>query len=459
MKKSLLSIAFAFLCASVFAEAKVYYVDLADGTKITGNPIKEYKKEAAGKANKTMLIYPHVEYQTMSGIGGCFNEIGGVALMSLDEKAREEVMANLFSKDGAYFSICRTAIGSSDFGVSAYSYADTKDDYEMEHFTIEREMTSVIPYIKMALKYNPEMQLFSSPWSPPAWMKQSGEMDKGKDTGAKNTLIKNSKIYKAYAKYFRLYVEKYAEQGITVDRIMVQNETDMNAKYPSNFMSAEEMGDFIIKYLRPEFKKNKTKAEIWAGTFRTAKLNLHGLEYASNKEYVDAVEGIGIQYTGDNYISDINLLSQNKPLMHTESICYKSQNTMAQGRSRFGEVAKYVNRGSENFAYWNMILDEQKKSGWDWKQNSLIVIDRNTKKVTYNPDFAAMAIMGKYIRPGAVRIGAFPGEGSMTFKYEGKTYVFVENTTDKDVIYNITEPGKENAKAAVPAQSIAVIIY
>ena len=48
-------------------------------------------------------------------------------------------MSNLFSKEKAGFSFCRTAIGASDFGLDAYSYSLMPNDYKMAHFSIERD--------------------------------------------------------------------------------------------------------------------------------------------------------------------------------------------------------------------------------------------------------------------------------------------------------------------------------
>ncbi|GJM74372.1 hypothetical protein HMSSN036_65880 [Paenibacillus macerans] len=105
-------------------------------------------------------------FQSVEGFGGCFNELGYVALNGLPEEERKRVLYHLFHPDGEQkFSICRLPIGASDYALEWYSHNETDGDYAMEHFSIERDRKYLIPYIKEALALNPELKLFASPWS------------------------------------------------------------------------------------------------------------------------------------------------------------------------------------------------------------------------------------------------------------------------------------------------------
>ncbi|QXP65490.1 hypothetical protein [Polaribacter sp. AHE13PA] len=459
MKNIILNI-FSLLLIGLSAnsQTKVYYVALKKDVKIPALPIKEYKGEKGQTLGEKIAVYPDIEFQEITGIGGAFNEIGGLALMSLPEESRENVMSNLFSKDQAQFSFCRTAIGASDFGTNAYSYAEVPNDYAMEHFSIKREEKSVIPYIKLAQKYNPNLKLFASPWSPPGWMKYSGLMDQGKENAAENKLKDDPKIYKAYASYFAKYVSAYKKEGIDVHKILIQNETDISTKYPSCVMQPEQMYKFIASYLRPEFDDKNIKTEIWAGTFRTYGA-LDALEFANKDAYLNVVDGIGIQYTNTKFISDMNLLVNNKPTMHTEGVCYNGKNTVEQAFKRLGEVASYINYGISNYCYWNMVLNETGESGWNWKQNSLINIDREKQEVTYNPDYAVMALLSKYMQPGAKRIASFSKGTIISLKKDNTVFLFVQNKTNTAKKYQCVEKGETVAIATIPANSVAVITY
>lgn len=62
-----------------------------------------------------------------------------VKLYELPKARRKAVVESLFNtKKGAGLSFCHTVIGASDFGLSAYSYNETPEDYQMKDFSVER---------------------------------------------------------------------------------------------------------------------------------------------------------------------------------------------------------------------------------------------------------------------------------------------------------------------------------
>ncbi|MFI3269841.1 MAG: hypothetical protein SNG14_06555 [Rikenellaceae bacterium] len=438
---------------SLSAEVKVSYVPLKSET-ITSQPIKEYPQptEFSGKS-QLMTIYPDIKFQRLSGIGGCFNEMGGEALEALSKAQQAEILDALFNVDsGSAFTFCRMPIGASDFAFDAYSFADVAGDYEMKHFSLKRDEKHLLPYIKKALNINPEMRIFASPWSPPAWMKQSGFMDRGFEFRDKNGIIDDPKIYKAYALYFAKFVEEYRKRGVEVERILVQNEQDSRAKFPSCRFLIDQMSMFVRDYMRPRFETEGLKTEIWAGTFRTAE-EADGLRFAASREYQSHFDGMGIQYTRPQYIQDITTLAPDLKLMHTEGACFNGKNNDEQAQTRFEEVANYINGGSENFCYWNIILNETGKSGWQWRQNAMITIDRTAKSVTYNPDYAAMKLLSAFIKPGAVRVASFSRSGLISSEYGGSYYLVLQNDGDKAIHYACNIAGRE-VKFEIPAQSL-----
>ena len=147
-------------------------------------------------------------------------------------------------------------------------------------------------------------------------MKYSGYMERGEEWPEKNQLKDEAKIYEAYALYFSKYIKAYAKKDIKVDRLIIQNENDANTPYPSCDMHIDQMGKFVKGYLKPRFEKDKINAEIWAGTFRTYG-RLDAIEFAAKKEFHDAFDGIGIQYTSQQYIQDTKNLAPEFTIMHT----------------------------------------------------------------------------------------------------------------------------------------------
>ncbi len=460
MKKIVIGVVMPLLSMSyILAQTTVYYVPLEEGGAVSSNPVQEYPQAQDVDGGVKLDLYPNCKLQTIDGFGGAFNEIGGEALMSLSKKARQEVVEALFSPEVSNFTLCRTAIGASDFGRNAYSYSEVADDYKMENFSVKREAKSVIPMLQMAQAENSQLKLFASPWSPPGWMKYSGLMDQSDKNKSTSKLKDEVAIYEAYALYFAKYVEEYKKNDITIDRIIVQNETDIPTKYPSCIMPPAQLAK-LIGYMRPTFQSRGLDTEIWAGTFRSAAV-LDMIEFASNPEWMASVDGVGMQYTSTQYIQDLQILAPSKPTMHTEGVCYNSQNTIKQAYSRFEEVANYINSGVPNYCYWNMILDETKSSGWGWPQNSLVVVDMKSGDVTYTPDYAVMSLFGRFITPGSVRIASKikSKDVVMTLADDKSVKIFMKNEGEEDMVVACYEGSDLISRAVVPARSISVITY
>ena len=54
----------------------------------------------------------------------------------------------------------------------------TAGDLDLENFdtTVMYDQNLSLPMIHAALAANPDLKLFGSPWSPPAWMKDNNDM-------------------------------------------------------------------------------------------------------------------------------------------------------------------------------------------------------------------------------------------------------------------------------------------
>ena len=435
---------------------QVHFVSLADNTVVTPNPIQHLSVLPSTQASEeTIVLTVHTDQvicKNLTGIGGAFNEQGGEAFMRLPQAERDTLAKALFNlENGSGFSFCRTAIGASDFGLGAYSYSEVAEDYEMEHFSIDRDKKSVIPFMQAALKQNPDLNFFASPWSPPGWMKKTGIMDAGDKDKPNNVLIETPEIYKAYGLYFAKYFTAYAAEGVKIQRLVVQNEPDISTPYPSCNMSPEQMLELSFDYIQPAFDKAEVEAEIWAGTFRGHRkdaVNFIALSGADN------IGGIGVQYAPAKQI--VEVVSNDYKVMHTEGVCHRARNNFKEARSRFPEVAGYMNAGTENFCYWNIALNEHSESAWDWPQNSLVRIDRDAGKVIYNPDFLPMALMGRYIRPGNKSLKVDSSQDAMAIQNDKGITVFVQNDKSTPVTAEINV-GEQKVVIDLPASSLCAV--
>ena len=363
---------------------------------------------AAGTANLTIT---NDTFQTVEGFGGCFNELGYVALSCLSAEDRAKVLHSLFHPEGDHkFSICRLPIGASDYALEWYSLNETDGDLAMEHFSIERDRKYLIPYIKEALKLNPELKLFASPWSPPAWMKFPKAYNYG-------TLRWEKEILEAYALYFVKFVQAYREEGIAIHQIHVQNEVVADQKFPSCVWTGEQLRDFIRDYLGPAFEKHGLDTEIWLGTINAPEpwdewmkkkdqdFNAYANTVLSDPEAYKYVKGVGYQWAGKYGIQRTVLSYPELRYMQTENECGDGENTWFYAKYVFNLYQHYFTNGVNAYIYWNMALEPKGRSTWGWEQNSMITVDPAAGQAFKNPEYYVMKHFAHFVAPGDKRIG------------------------------------------------------
>ena len=395
--------------------------------------------------------------QIIDGFGGCFNEMGWDALMSLPEKERNKVMENIFSPTEANFTINRMPMGASDYGLSFYSFNDVAEDFKMINFNIHRDRYILIPYIKAAQKLNPLFKIWGSPWSPPAWMKTSnhyaGSMDeKGRDYNGlareqantdHATGFKMLKGYlEAYALYFVKYVKAYEAEGIKIEAVHVQNEPCSNQKFPSCKWRPEDLSFFIGEYLGPKFEEENIKTDIFFGTINTRFPDYFrtGLRDEKAKKYI---KGVGFQWSGKDAIPYIYKEYPDMKLIQTESECGNGHNDWGYAEYTWGLINHYLSNGANVYTYWNMVLDHTGLSTWGWRQNSMVSIEKATGKVTYNPEYHLMKHLSAFVMPGAYRLKTNEQKNHLAFvNPDGKIVVIIANKEESEQNIKVSHNNK-----------------
>jgi len=245
--------------------------------------IKDNVKFNNGKAEgNIILIKPDVLKQSIDGIGTSFTEASAFVLAHLDAEKRQEVMRKIFSESGANFSLTRTHIGACDFCVEGkYSYADSKDDKDLQSFSIKPdvdgfspqkyhgikdEQYDLLPMIKEALEIkngqkDNELKIVSSAWTAPWWMKDiedwyiSGSPDNNwQGTGGS---LKDEYI-PTYADYIVKYLDAYKSKGIKIWGLTPVNEPHgNNGNWESMHFTPESQNEFVKKYLGPKLQASQ----------------------------------------------------------------------------------------------------------------------------------------------------------------------------------------------------------
>ena len=391
-----------------------------------------------------VTIYTDKKLQVIDGIGGAFNELGWTATLALPKDEAAEVFDALFSEEGCNFSMGRVPIGASDYALSYYSLNDVPEDFVMRDFNIDRDKFILIPYLKEAFKRRPDFKLWGSPWTPPAWMKvnehyslRAGEMGEGRTGGNKmepgkeirtsSTAFKMQKRYlEAYALYFSKYVQAYKEAGVPVFMIQPQNEILYAPNWPACTWFTEDMSYFIGDFLGPKFEEDGIDCEIWLGTINSPdpRYVQYALKHKKAKKYI---KGVGFQWNGERSIPTIHQEFPDMKLMQTENKCGEHENDWSALERSWNSMLHYFNNGAGSYMYWNMILDETGKSAWGWPQNSMIVIDSQSKEVTYNDEFYLFKHLSHFVQPGAHFLKS-EGENQLAFELsDGRIMLMVYN--------------------------------
>lgn len=166
------------------------------------------------------------------GFGAAFTEASSLNYQSLSEQGKKTLMELLFGKSGLGYSIGRVHINSCDFSVNSYSFDETDGDFQLDDFdmkvTHDAQKDGMIDMILRATELFNEswasedgvdgkLKMYSSPWSPPAWMKApTWEDAKGAQHAANMTysaqpscLREGTGPQSKYAKAWALYFSKF----------------------------------------------------------------------------------------------------------------------------------------------------------------------------------------------------------------------------------------------------------
>lgn len=407
------------------------------------------KIEKAASDVQFDIILTGKKAQLIEGFGGCFSELGWDALMEIPEDERNEVIHQLFSPEEANFTYNRIPMGASDFGLSFYSFNDVADDFEMINFNIDRDRHILLRFIKSAQKENPGMKFFASPWSPPAWMKTNGHyastansqyngLPPEKSNSDFATAFKMQDGYlKAYALYFSKFIKAYQEEGVPVSVVYVQNEPFSNQIYASCKWRPEDMAYFIGRYLGPKFEEDSISTQIYFGTANTSVPDYVRIPL-NDKDASKYISGVGFQWAGKKSLPIIRKEYPHLTYMQTESECGNGNNTWDQAEYTWSLINHYLVNGVSSYAYWNIALDQNQRSPWGWRQNSLITVDRNTKEVNYNPEYYIMKHVSHFVVPGANLLETNGGTDHLAFiNPDGTVVIVIVNLEETDKKVNI----------------------
>ena len=373
-------------------------------------------------------------HQRMVGFGAALTDSSAWLITHrLSATQRDALLQELFGREGQGIGLdfTRLTIGSSDFSLSHYSLDDMprgQTDPELRHFSIAPNRGDVIPVARAALAINPQLKVMASPWSAPGWMKTSGSLVKGTLADAH---------FDAFARYLVQYTEAYADAGIPIFALTVQNEPDYEpSDYPGMRLSAAQRARLIGRHLGPMLAARGSSTQIfdWDHNWDKPEHPLEVLRDPVASRYVAAVAWHC--YGGD--VSAQSLVHDafpDKDAYLTECSGgdwepVKSGGLTFMAREQIIRTSRHWARG---VLLWNLALDERRGpfAGGCKTCRGVVTINSADGGITRNDEYYALAHASRFVRQGAWRVGSSEG-GS------GIDNVVFENADDGSLVMVVT---------------------
>ncbi|MDR1557663.1 MAG: hypothetical protein LBS88_11660 [Tannerellaceae bacterium] len=424
--------------------------------------------------NQLICIYPEFKYQKVLGFGAAFTESSAVNFMLLSPTQQQQVIELYFGKSGIGLNFCRTHINSCDYSVEDYTYV-ADGDVELKTFSIDRERKNIVPMIKAALNTNPDLWLYASPWSPPAWMKDNKIVIQG------GRLL--PEYYPTWANYFSRYLEEYKKEGIDFFGVTIQNEAKAVQTWESCVWTGKEEGEFAAGFLRPTLDAKgfgETKIMIW--DHNKERVMERARESMSVPGAKEAIWGIAHHwYSGDHFdnLRMAHELYPDKPLIASEN---SSGGPMVGAENYWNSVERYAKETILNFnnfssaiVAWNMILDQYGRPVHNVRRatqpvspvpaggggGAPIVFHTDNKELEIRTTYYTIGHFSKYIKRGAVRIGSSTyNDGVKAAAFcnpDGELIVVVLNTNGRDATPKI-RLNNCTADFNMPAKSLLTLV-
>jgi glucosylceramidase len=362
-------------------------------------------------------------YQEILGFGAAFTDAACYTFNRLEPSARETLFHELFHPAEMGINVCRTCIGSSDYSTEVFSYDEGEPDPEMKRFSIAHDQAYVLPMLREARKQNQDLFLFSSPWSPPGWMKAGGSMLGGS---------MRQHNFAPYAKYFVNFLQAYAAEGVLVQAVTVQNEvdTDQDGRMPACLWGQEyEMG-FVKNHLGPALQQGGLSTKIW---ILDHNYNLWGravaeLDDPAVHKFCNAVAFHGYVGSADQ-MSKFHEAYPDAQIYWTEGGPDYTAPDYATDWVNWAKTFTEVLRNCcQSITGWNLALDEKGRPNiGPFPCGGMLTIHSETKEITRSGQYWAFAHFSRNVRRGARR---FESAG----KVEGVDHVAFENPDGSKVL-------------------------
>jgi glucosylceramidase len=414
-------------------------------------------RKASGSSADSVVLDPSRKFQDILGFGAALTDASCFVLNQLAAGEREELLHELLHPSKLGLSVFRICVGSSDYATKTYSFDEGEPDPDMKRFSIDHDRAYILPILKQARAVNPDLFLLASPWSPPGWMKPNGSMLGG-------SMRKHN--FAPYAQYLVKFLQGYADAGVPVQAISVQNEvdTDQDGRMPACLWGQEYEIEFVARHLGPQLAANHIDTRIW---ILDHNYNLWGrvldeLDDPDVNRFVDGVAWHG--YAG--HPSAMARVHDAHPEKHTywteggpDITDPHYQTDWSEWGATFADI---LQNWARSIIAWNIALDENGKPNiGPFECGGTVTIHSQTHRIVHSGQYWAFAHYSSAIQRGAKRIessAVVPNVAHVAAINPDGGYaaVLTNKGADRTVLLRL---GGMEAAAALPADSVTSLTW
>ena len=389
------------------------------------------------------------KYQKHLGFGGALTDSACISFNYLSKDNKEKYLKAYFSKEGLNYNLIRYPLGSCDFSTHNYHYLSNSD---INSLSIECDKKRIEMYKEIS-KYRDDLIVFSSPWSPPSFMKDNNDMNHGGKL--------KKEYYDLYAEMLIKSISLLREEGLNIKVINIQNEPLAEQVWDSCIYTGIEEGDFVSNYLlryKHKYHLDDVSIGIWdhnrdvivkrvKETFKSS-LKVEDVSYAmfhwySNKDF--------------EQLDEIHRLYPSLHLVMSEG-CVELLLDKDHPVGDFSHAERYIhqiindlNHFTEGYIDWNLSLDDRGGPNHVGNYCEAPIMISEKGEMILNYSYYGIKHFSYFIEPGSYRIDSScdnPDIELVSYENPYRALIFViYNKSDN--VHVINNPVNKNQRIKI----------